>query len=406
MIKFIHFSVLAIFIFLIGNVYPTSLDVVLDNSFNARKNLIDSSAKTYTYAEALSVNLLKLGSTDISFYSDLGLSNTFLDTAHKQFDLRTFYIDVPASANFDAKIGRQLFCDLSSRNVCLDGAKFQYDFPQQAKLHGYVGEPVPSVDGKSFVRHDLHLLQEGFGADVALDRSTWIGLQTAYLPDTGGAKERIPVCGYVDSRLSKNLNLKMNANYDMSAESMEEYGVSLSGRTSAHLQWRVFALGGNRAIDSMNAYEKLVLGTYNDVGVQIGYNDRKNYVRGYYSLRSLENGSDHLAGIAASFFGVFLDLETGSGISGNSVKTSAGYCRNILELLQGGASVSYYVFSLSQNPSQEHSITTRAYVNWLIPTLGLSVSPEIQYLSNQYYHKDIRFQINAQYQYLSFWKSK
>jgi len=406
MIKSIQLVVLAIFLFISGSAFATSLGVLLDNSFNARNNLVDTAGKPYTYAEALSVNLAKIGETDLSLYSDLGLSNTYLDTSHKQFAVRDLYFDAPLFSDFDAKIGRQLFCDFASKNVCLDGAKFEYGILQLAKLHGYVGEPIPSLYGKSFVRHDLHLLQEGFGTDVALDKASWMGLQAAYIPDTSGAKERVPVSGYVDSRILKKLDLKLNASYDMASESMEEFGINISSRLTSHLQWRVYVLGENQAIDSTDAYEKLVLGSYTNAGVQLGYNDHKNYVRGYYSLRAQEHGSDHLAGIAASFFNVFLDLESGNGLSGNSIKTSVGYAQNIINLLQGGVAASYYQFKLSQNPSQEHSLTTRAFVNWLIPTLGISVSPEIQYLSNQYYHKDIRFQINAQYQYLSFWKSK
>ncbi|MDD5675212.1 MAG: hypothetical protein PHC61_13670, partial [Chitinivibrionales bacterium] len=117
------------------------------------------------------------------------------------------------------------------------------------------------------------------------------------------------------------------------------------------------------------------------------------------------NGYDHLAGIAASRYGIFLDLESGMGVNGSSVKTAAGYALDIFQSLRGGAGVSYYVFKLKPNPTQENSITTRAYLNWSIPSIGIMIAPEIQVLSNEYYRNDVRFLLNAQYQFLSFWKS-
>ncbi len=385
---------------------PTSLDVVLDNTIYARNNLIDSSMPPVTYAGGLSASLEKIGSTNLSLYSDFGLANTFLDSTHKNFELRTLYLDAPLLPNLDIKIGRQLLYDLILKNVCLDGANLEYDFANRAKVHGYLAEPLPSRYEKAFVNHDLHMLQGGLGADVAVRPTTWVGVQAAditYASDTAGL---IPIAGYIDSRINKNFNAKADAEYDIAGERMEQYSVDFCGRPTAHLQWRAYVLGENQAIDSTNAYERLVLGQYADVGLQLAYNNRRNFIRGYYSVRTLSNGSDQLAGISASALGVFLDLEGGGGISGSSIKMGAGYAREFIQYLQCGAGLSYYVSKLSQNPSQEHSLTARLYANWIIPSVGFAVAPEVQYLTNEYYHRDIRFQLNVQYQFLTFWKSK
>jgi|GEM_PF-5268328 hypothetical protein len=402
----IRLSLCALLIILAGQAFSTSLDVVLDNTLYVRKNLLDSSASPVTYAGGYNASLEKIGSTNLSLFSDFGLANTFLDSTHKKFEFRTLYLDAPVIPNFDAKIGRQLMCDLILKNVCLDGARLEYDLADRAKFHGYLAEPVPSRYGKPLVNHDLSLLQGGLGADVAVHPTTWIGVQAAditYSSDTAG---QIPVGGYVDSRISKNLGVKADAEYDLAAEKMLQYSIDVNGRPTPHVQWRAYVLGENQAIDSTNAYERLVLGNYADVGLQLGYNDHRTFVRGYYSLRALENGSDQLAGISASALGLFLDLEGGAGVSGSSVKMSAAYARDLLESLRCGAGASYYIFKLSQNPSQEHSFTARAYANWTIPAAGFVVAPELQYLTNQYYHRDVRFQLNVQYQFLAFWKSR
>jgi hypothetical protein len=405
MAKSTTLSVLSLVLLLAGNAFPTSLDAVLDNSLYARNNLVDSGAHPLTYAEGLSVDLEKIGSTNLSLYSDFGLANTFYDSTHKKFEVRTLYLDVPVISNLDAKIGRQLICDLFSKNVCLDGGAIEYDVNSLARFHGYAGEPMPARYGTLLVRHNADLVQGGLGTDFAVDPKTWIGFQAADIPDTSGAARRIPFGGYIDSRFGAFAALKADAEYDLASDNVEQYSIDLSGRPTSHLLWRVSVLGEDRAIDSTDAYERLVLGKYADLSLQIGYNDRRNYVRGYYSVRALANGSDNLAGISACFKNIFLDLEGGSGISGSSAKASAGYARDIVQSLQGGAAISYYTFKLSQNPSQEYSLTGRVYANWLIPAIGISVSPEIQVLRNEYYAKDVRFLLNAQYQFLRFWKS-
>jgi hypothetical protein len=84
---------------------------------------------------------------------------------------------------------------------------------------------------------------------------------------------------------------------------------------------------------------------------------------------------------------------------------SGGYAREIVSSLRCGLAGTYYLFKISQNPSQEHSVTGRAFANWILPA-GFTVAPELQYLSNLYYHRDVRFLLNVQYQFFTFWKSK
>jgi hypothetical protein len=401
----IKLSILALLLILIGSAFPASLGVVLDNSLYVRKNLVDTSTHPVNYGGGLSVDLEKIGSTNLSLFSDFGVSNTFFDTSHKNFEIRTLYLDIPVISNLDAKIGRQSIYDLFSKNVCLDGGTIEYNINKEVRFHGYAGEPIPSRYGKPLVRHNLNLLQGGFGTDVALAPATLIGFQVADIPDTSGTSGRIPFGGYIESRFGKFLGLKADAAYDLAFDKMEHYSLDLSGRPTSRLQWRVNLLGEDQAIDSTDAYERLVLGKYTNLSLQIGYNDRRNYVRGYYSVRALGNGSDNLAGISASFMNIFLGLDGGSGVSGSSVKVSAGYARDILQSVRSGAAITYYTFKLSQNPSQEHSLTGRVYANWLIPALGIVLSPEIQVLRNEYYRRDVRFLLNAQYQFFSFWKS-
>jgi hypothetical protein len=405
MTKSIKLVVLALFLFLAGNAFPTSLGVVLDNDLYARRDTLEANRAAVSYAGALSLDLEKIGATNLSVFSDLGLSNAFIDPDHKKFEFRTLYLDAPLNPNFDAKIGRQLICDLISKNASLDGAQLEFKIGDQARLHGYFGEPTPSRYGTLAVRHNADLLQGGIGADAAIHPTTWIGAQAAQITDTSGATGRIPVAGYIDSRLSRFLGIKADAEYDLAFEKLEQYTIDFSGRPTSHLEWRAYVLGEDQTIDSTNAYERLVLGKFTNVGLQIGYNDRRNFVRGYYTARALAEGTDHMAGVSASVSGLFLDFEGGSGISGTSVKTAAGYALTLYESLRCGAAVNYYVFKLSQNPAREHSLTGRVYVNWIIPTTGLSITPEIQVLKNEYYQRDVRFLLNARYQFLSFWKS-
>jgi len=385
--------------------FSTSLDVVLDNTVYVRKNIVDSVSSLVTYAGGYSASLEKIGSTNLSLYSDFGLANTFLDSTHKNFEFRTLYLDAPILPNLDLKIGRQLMCDLILRNVCLDGARLEYDLGEKAKFHGYLAEPVPSRYGTPIVNHNLSILQGGLGADYALQQSTWVGVEAADITNASDTGGQMPVAAYIDSRFGNAFGFKADAEYDLAGETMEQYSIDLNGRPTPHIQWRAYVLGENQAIDSTNAYERLVLGQYADVGLQLGYNDRRNYVRANYSIRTLANGSDQLAGIAASFFNVFVDLEGGDGVSGSSLKLSGGYARQILATLRCGLGGTYYLFKLSQNPSQEHSVTGRVYANWILPA-GFMVAPELQYVSNLYYHRDVRFLLNVQYQFFTFWKSK
>jgi len=405
MTRSIKLSVLAIMLFCAGSVFPTSLGVVLDNSLYVRRDTLEAARDPLTYAGALSLSLEKIGASNLSLFSDLGLANDFLDPDHKKFEFRTLYLDAPLNPNFDARIGRQLIYDLISKNVCVDGAKLEFDIGKQARLHGYLGEPIPSRYGTLFVRHNPDLLQGAVGADVAVHPTTWIGGEAAQIADTSGIGGRIPIAGYVDSRLSRFLGIRADAEYDVANEKMEQYALDLSGRPTSQLEWRAYVLGEDQAIDSTDAYERLVLGKYTNLSLEIGYNDRQNYVRGYYTARALANGSDHMTGISASLMNIFLDFEGGSGISGSSIKMAAGYARNLYESLRCGGEINYYIFKLSQNPTEEHSLTGRVYVDWIIPKTGLTIAPELQVLKNEYYKKDVRFLLNARYQFLSFWKS-
>lgn len=393
----------AALLLLMGSAASTSLELTLDNTLYARNNRIDSAAPSLTYSEGLSASLQKIGATDLSLYADVGFSNAFLDSGENNFELRTLYLDAPVLSFGYARLGRQMVSTLVNRNLYLDGISLGHEFARRMRVHAYVGEPLPSRYGETFVNRDLNLLQSGIGADLALHSTTWVGVAAGREKDSAGS-EHLPIAAYVESRFNGNLGLKADAEYDLSSEELEHYGIALDGRPTAHLRWRAYLLGEARSIDSTNAYERLILGKHTDVGLQLGCTGRRHNASAYYSLRLVNNGNDHLTGASVSIRGIFLNAESGYGVSGSSLKLAAGYAYDILTTLRIGVLGTSYAFETTQNPEQKQSLTARTYLNWNIPNLGLAIAPEMQFLSNDYYSKDVRFLLSAQYSFLTFWK--
>lgn len=402
--KSIRFFCLSLLLLCSGRAFPTSLELLLDNTLYMREDIIDTSRNSPLYSGGFSADLQKIGSTDLSLSSDVGFANSFLDTSHKQFELRSLFLDAPLVSGLSAKFGRQRIYSLITKSDYIDGLKLDYSIGKKVAVHGLAGMPVPSRYSPEMVQTNTDLIKTEAGADFNVFRTMWVGLQGGRETDSAGTV-RTPIDASIDGQINARLGIRSNVGYDATGEEIDNYSAEVTCSPVSALEVKAHVRGETNTIDSTDAYERLFLRKYDESGLQVAARCSRGRARGYFTHRILENGSDDIGGITAAVKGIFLGFEAGDGISGSSTKTTLGISHAFKDEISAGISGSLYIFELPENGSSEQSICAKMYARWYIPSIGITVSPEVQYLKNEYYNNDFRFLFKAQYRFFSFWKS-
>jgi hypothetical protein len=391
-----------------------SLDLYHGNIYYARDDRVDTltsaSARRNNFYEDIGLTLRNPGATGLSFSSDVSLTNDKLTRLAKQYEIRSTSLDwVHDSLGLGLSLGRQ-FVNTFARNAgYMDGLSFVYDAGKLFALSVFAGTANPSRFSDTVLSLDPKALEAGVYGNVRIVKGTMLGLGIAADKQDGDGRQ-LRAAASVNSGIARVLDVRGHARFEITHLNLDEYFVSARVVRWDMIRFGIHAAGQAKQIDSVNYYERLFLDRYNEGGVDLGFFPLKDLsLVGRLSLRTFGAGSDYLADCRIYFKGLSLLVTANSGVHGTMYQITPGYTLSYAQLFNIGAAFQYDQYSTELRPEWRYAYTTYAFMRWFVPwfTPGISLvlEPQVEYLVNDYYKKDVRVMFMSRFNFHGFWQS-
>ena len=408
-------TVLAACLAFSSTVVALSLDLYHGNIYYARDDRVDTissaTARRNNFYEDIGVSLQNPGSTGLSFSSDVSMTNDKLTHMAKQYEVRSTSLDWENEAwGLGASLGRQFVNTFTRDAGYLDGLSLNWDIAKVVALSAFAGTALPSRYSDSLVNVNPKAVAAGFYGTVRIVRGTELGVGLAAdKQDENGRPYR--VAASIKSDIGHMADIRGHARYEITQKSLDEYFLQARFIKGDFLQLGVHAAGQAKRIDSTDYYERIFLDKYNEGGLLVGLYPAKGVsLCGTYSLRSFGAGMDHLANCNISAKGASLLLCMNTGVHGTMYRIMPGYTLAYAQLLELGGAFEFNRYNTQLAPDWRNAYTAlvfmRWFVPWLTPGISLVLEPQVEYLVNDYYKKDIRVMFLSNFNFHGFWQSE
>jgi hypothetical protein len=376
-----------------------SLDLYHGNIYYDRDDRVDTlaseTARRNNFYEDIGLSLQNLGSTGLSFSSDVSMTTDKLTHMARQYDIRSTSLDWEnRAAGLGASLGRQFVNNFARDAGYLDGLSLAWDKGHLA-LSAFVGTAMPSPYSDSIVKITaLKAVEAGFFGAMRVAAGTEIGLgASADIQDESTRPYRLAAS--LKSDLGHTVAVRGHARYEISRQSLDEYFLQARFIPLDIVRLSLHAAGRAQRVDSVDYYERIFLDKYNEGGMAVGlYPAQGISLDGAYSLREFGAGADHLASCNIAAKGAALLLGANAGVHGTMYRIMPAYTFTCAQLFELGASFEFNRYSTQLAPDWRNAITALAFMRWFVPWLTPGVSlvlePQVEYLSNDYFKKDVR----------------
>jgi hypothetical protein len=395
-----------------------SLDLHHENTYYGRSDKFDTTLHRDNFYEALNFTVQNPGSSGLSFSSDMGIVNNKPGGMPKQYEIRSTSLDWSNSAlGLGCSVGRQFVHSFAREAGYLDGVSAEYDAGKRFAVSAFAGMDAPprytdSILNPGLFKADPKALTAGVFGTVRFMKATEFGIGASADRQVGDDRP-IRAAASLSSKVARNVDIRGNVRYEVTDKALEVY--NLAGRyfPSDKIMIGAHVGGQGKVIDSVNYYERMVLNRYNEAGLSLGYSPARSIsFLGGYSVRLFSNDSlDNLADAAVIYKGASLRFSLESGAHGSGVELTPGYVFTMATNATIGASVQFNRYSyLMDLPGEWHNAYTavafmRWYAPWFAPAVTLVVEPQVEYLVNDYYTRDVRVLFITRLNLHKFWQS-
>ncbi len=395
---------------LFSGAFALSLDLYEGNTYYGRSDKFDTTSVRDNYYEDLDFALRNPGAAALSFSSDVSVTNDKTSGMPKQYEIRSTSLDWAHEASgISLSLGRQFVNSFARDAGYLDGLTMGYDAGKVLSLAAFAGTAAPSSYTDSIVSIDPRRAEAGLYGIARIVRGTELGIGLA--SDKEDADERhYHAAGSVRSDVAHIVDFRGHARYDITARSTDDYFLQARLVKWEFLQLGVHVAGQSEQIDSVNYYERLFLNKYNEGGMLLGlYAAQDISVAGNYSLRSFGEGIDHLASCNILVKGGSLRLCANTGVHGTAYEVVPGYTFTYAQAGDLGAALQFDRYKTLLQTDWRNAYTAYAFgrwtVPWFTPAVSLVLEPQVEYLVNDYYTKDIRVLFMSRFNFHGFWQS-
>jgi hypothetical protein len=391
-----------------------SLDLYHGNIYYARDDRVDTvsnaTARRNNFYEDIGVTLKNPGSTGLSFSSDVSMTNDKLTHMARQYEIRSTSLDWEKEEwGIGASLGRQFVSNFARDAGYLDGLSLNWDIAKIVALSAFAGTALPSRYSDSLLTMNPAAVAAGFYGTVRIVKGTELGVGVAAdKQDDNGRPYR--VAASVKSDLGHVVNIRGHARFEITQRSLDEYFLQARLVTWDFLQFGVHAAGQAKRIDSTDYYVRLFLDKYNEGGLLVGLYPAKGIsLYGTYTLRAFGAGIDHLANCNIVARGASLLLGMNTGVHGTMYRIMPGYTFAYAQLFELGGAFEINRYTTPLVPDWRNAYTALAFMRWFVPWLTPGVSlvlePQVEYLVNDYYKKDVRLMFLSNFNFHGFWRS-
>jgi|GEM_PF-2720364 hypothetical protein len=405
-----HHAACGMCLLLFSGAFALSLDLYEGNTYYGRSDKFDTTSVRDNFYEDLNLALRNPGDVPLSFSSDVSVTNDKTTGMPTQYDIRSTSLDwAPESSGISMSLGRQFVNSFARDAGYLDGLTMNYDAGRVLSLAAFAGTAAPSRYTDSIVSIDPRRVEAGLYGIARIVRGTELGIGLA--SDKEDADQRhYHAAGSVRSDVDHIVDFKGHARYDITARSMDDYFLQASLVKWNFLRFGLHVAGQSEQIDSVNYYERLFLNKYNEGGMLLGlYAARDISLEGNYSLRSFGEGIDHLASCNILAKGASLRLCANTGVHGTTYEIVPGYTFTYARIGDVGAAFQFDRYKTLLQPDWSNAYTAYAYgrwtVPWFTPVVSLVLEPQVEYLVNDYYKKDVRVLFMSRFNFHEFWQS-
>jgi hypothetical protein len=407
-------TVLAACLAFSSTVVALSLDLYHGNIYYARDDRVDTissaTARRNNFYEDIGVTLRNPGSTGLSLSSDVSMTNDKLTHMARQYEIRSTSLDWKNEEwGTGASLGRQFVNNFARDAGYLDGLSLNWNIGKIVALSAFAGTGLPSLYSDSIVNVNPKAVEAGFYGTVRVVSGTELGVGVAAdKEDETGRPYR--VAASVKSDIGHVVDVRGHARFEITQKSLDEYFLQARLVKWDFLQLGVHAAGQAKRIDSTDYYERLFLDKYNEGGLLVGLCPAKGVsLYGTYTLRAFGAGIDHLANCNIAAKGASLLLGMNTGVHGTMYRIMPGYTFAYAQLFELGGAFEFNRYTTPLVPDWRNAYTALAFMRWFVPWLTPGVSlvlePQVEYLVNDYYKKDIRVMFLSNFNFHGFWQS-
>jgi hypothetical protein len=402
-------------LFCASGLFALSLDLYHGNVYYARDDRVDTvtsaSARRNNFYEDLGLTLQNPGIAGLSFNADVSMMTDKLSGLKKRYEIRSTTLDYTNEAvGLNIGLGRQFINSFARNTGYVDGLSIGYDAGSLLSLSAFVGTANPSRYSDTILSLDPKATEAGLYGMFRIVRGMEIGVGFAADKQLGDTRQ-YRVAASASSDLGHIVDVQGHARFDISRKVIDEYHLLARLIALDWMQVGLHAAGQARQIDSVNYYERMFLDRYNEAGLLIGFYPVKDVTMlGTYSLRVFGKGTDHLADCNIVVKGASLRLGMNTGVHGTLYEVIPGYTFTYAQVFDIGAAFQFDRFNTELQPDWRNAYTTIAFMRWFVPwfTPGVSLvlEPQVEYLINDYYKKDVRVMFLSRFNFHGFWQEK
>lgn len=402
--KFVVF--LLVLVFCRTGIFPMLLTGNWDNTAYYYKNPLDTLQPSLRLHESLLLQGRKLGNTNLSFSSNIGYTNAFKGTDHKDAELSHLYLEWADDSNRVAlRAGRQGLYE-AYRPLYLDGMKAQWRPARFLTLTGAGGIRVPSRFSGGYFQagNDSSALNVLFRAEGRPAENTKLGLTFQGAQTPGISRQDLSLDAR--QRFSQRIDALADVHYDVTDKKAEEAMVSAHFRPTDKIRLHSGFTMQEELTDTASfadsiRWERHIGGT---LGATVTPWKALSLYLGYAGRAFPETRFEHQIAGRAEWRRIFLSFRRDMGDLGTGSRADAGFYRRLTPVWAGGCYGSYMLYHFSSlDPSTRKAWLASANLD-ITPMDKLDIRAEYQVLGNRYFEYDNRVMLTTRLRFSEFRK--
>jgi len=398
-----------------GNVIATTLELFNQNIYYGRDDRVDTitsaTARRNNFYNNIGLDINNIGLTGLSFFSDVNITNDKFTGFAKKVEIRSTNLQWEnTNAGLNISVGRNYVYNFSKDATYLDGINLNYDAGKIVSVSAFSGTNVPSRYSDSILSLKITDLETGFYSNFRIIRGTTLGFGI-----TGNKQIKdsrfYTVGASLLSDIANIVLISANTRFEITNKNLDKYFINADFIKFTNINLALHLAGEAMQIDSINYYQRMILEKYNEIGLSGGLYPLKDLsLLGSYSLRAFSQGLDHLTDFRIFYKGISLLLKANTGVHGTTYQIMPAYEYNYAQIFTLGGGFNYNRYNTELNPLWRDAtcayVFMRFFIPWFAPSINLIVEPQFEYLTNEYYKKDVRVMFMSRLNFSGFKSSK
>jgi hypothetical protein len=385
--------------------------------FYQNQDRIDSTNSRSDHYVDVGLGLDDIGGSGLSLHADAMYSNALTSlepdgitsaSIRQPLQFTTAYLDwLGSEGKLNFRLGRQMFTNLAVEALDFDGLNVGINPNSATRVNLGGGLIVPTPTKKAL----LSIPDSGqiICADIYNTSIPLTTLNAAFAIEKSlhGENDIRAALGTSVEPI-KTLRFDGTGRFSTAVKGLDHLDTRLTFMPSEGLRAAAFFINEKGRIDSLNYFTILMHEELTEFGCLIDYYpEGGGCVQAGYHMTSVKNeGADHFVLVNAANRALDGGFVFGTGYHGLTFRPHLGFNFAMGKYLFLKGSGEYLYWNESNDDDENgQAIVLSGGIKAAIFSIGLTIYPRVEYITNHYYSQDVRFLVTTSLLLHTFWKS-